>query len=162
MVLGLLDMRSDDTKEPEIPDIEPVKAKSGPKPKEFKWDVFDAIMAVGGNLSDAVEIIGLSADTIQRRVKEEKFMTVTDYRNQKMARRRIQLLNKQWETAMSGNVVMQIWLGKQLCGQSDKIADLVPETENKTVHLAYNIPGNKYLNHKPDVEVVQELDEDDE
>lgn len=157
-------MRSDDTKEPEIPEVVPEKAKSGPKPKEFKWEVFDAIMSVGGNLQDAVEILMLSADTIQRRVKEEKFMTVTDYRQQKMARRRIQLLNKQWETAMSGNVVMQIWLGKQMCGQSDKIADLVPETENKTVHFAYAIPGNKYLNRndKPDVEVVPDAQEDDE
>ncbi len=32
----------------------------------------------------------------------------------------------QWEAAMKGNVVMMIWLGKQLLGQSDKL-----ETDNK-------------------------------
>lgn len=30
------------------------------------------------------------------------------------------LKRKQWEVAMSGNVSMLIWLGKQLLGQSDK------------------------------------------
>jgi hypothetical protein len=34
----------------------------------------------------------------------------------------------QWDAAQKGNVVMMIWLGKQLLGQSDKV-----ETENKTI-----------------------------
>lgn len=152
-------MRIDDDKEAQVPENKP-----GRPQKEFKWEVLDAIFSVGGQVNDAIEILGLSHDTISRRIKEEKFMTPAEYRNQKMARRRIQLLTKQWETAMAGNVVMQIWLGKQLCGQSDKIADSVPETENKTVTLSYTIPGNKYANHKPDsvVEAEFQNEEDDE
>lgn len=33
---------------------------------------------------------------------------------------KMSLKRKQWEVAMSGNVSMLIWLGKQLLGQTDK------------------------------------------
>ncbi len=36
-------------------------------------------------------------------------------------RGRTSLRRTQWDAAMKGNVVMMIWLGKQLLGQSDKM-----------------------------------------
>jgi hypothetical protein len=33
----------------------------------------------------------------------------------------------QWKSAAGGNVTMQIWLGKQLLGQTDKVASQPPE-----------------------------------
>jgi hypothetical protein len=42
---------------------------------------------------------------------------------------RINLLKKQYDVAMAGNVSMLIWLGKNILGQSDKV-------ETKTVEVS--------------------------
>lgn len=39
------------------------------------------------------------------------------------------LRKKQWESAMNGNIAMQIWLGKQELGQSDKVEQTIKDEE---------------------------------
>jgi len=62
----------------------------------------------------------VSEDTILRRIKKEYELDYATYKTKKMSRVRIGLARKQIEVAMSGNVTMLIWLGKQMLGQVDK------------------------------------------
>jgi len=88
---------------------------------DFNWATFDAILQYGATQGDAAEILGVSEDTITRAIKREHKLKFSEYRHTKMGRVRIKLLQKQYDVAMSGNVTMLIWLGKQHLGQSDKV-----------------------------------------
>ena len=47
-------------------------------------------------------------------------MKFAEYFEQKRGKGKIALRRKQYDVAMSGNVTMLLWLGKQYLGQSDK------------------------------------------
>ncbi len=94
--------------------------KAGRPEKEFDWKVLDSILQFGANLIDCSELLDVSEDTVQRKIKSEYGCTFTEYRAKKMGRMRVKLLQKQYEMAQNGNVALLIWLGKQHLGQSDK------------------------------------------
>lgn len=96
------------------------KIKAGRPQTKFNWEVLNAILQYGATLLDSSEILGVSEDTIQRAIKKEHGITFSEYRNKKMGRVRIKLLQKQIDVAMNGSVPLLIWLGKQYLGQSDK------------------------------------------
>lgn len=87
---------------------------------KFDWDVLNAILQYGSSLADASDIIGVSEDTIERRIKKQYKLKFAEYRQKKMSKTRYKLRQKQIEVAMSGNVTMLIWLGKNLLDQADK------------------------------------------
>jgi len=94
--------------------------KVGRPQKEMDWKLIDSILQFGARLVDCSEICEMSDDSIQRRIKEEFGLTFSEYREKKMSRIRMKLLQKQYDVAMAGNPAMLIWLGKNLLGQSDK------------------------------------------
>ncbi len=53
-------------------------------------------------------------------IKEKYGYGFSDYFKKHNGEGRIALRRLQWQTAQSGNPTMQIWLGKQYLGQSDK------------------------------------------
>lgn len=67
--------------------------------------------------------VGCSVDTLTDRFSE--------LLEKGRSKGKASLRRQQWEAAMKGNVVMMIWLGKQLLGQSDKIESKV-ETNSAT------------------------------
>lgn len=91
---------------------------------EFDWRLFDKLCQLPSVISqeEICDIMGLSHDTIERRIKQKcgKKTRFAEYRKQKQSRFRSTLLAKQIETAMSGNVSMLIWLGKNYLGQRDE------------------------------------------
>ena len=98
--------------------------------KEINWDILNTALQYGGSLVDLSELLDMSEDTIQRRIKEEYDMGFSEYRNKKMGRVRMKLRQKQYEEAMRGNTTLLIWLGKQWLGQTDKQENKI-ETEVK-------------------------------
>ena len=103
--------------------------KVGRPEKEFDWKVLDSILQFGANLIDCSELLDVSDDTIQRKIKSEHGCTFSEYRTKKMGRMRVKLLQKQYEMAQNGNVALLIWLGKQHLGQKDKIEQEVKEVD---------------------------------
>ncbi len=71
------------------------------------------LAALGCKTNEIATTLGCSTDTIERRFAAE---LAKGRENLKISLRRWQL-----ESAKKGNVTMQIWLGKQLLGQTDKI-----------------------------------------
>lgn len=96
------------------------KNKGGRPKKAFDWDKLDAILQYGAWCVDCADILDVSKDTVERRIKEKHGLTFDEYRHMKMSRTRMRLAQKQIEAALAGNVTMLIWLGKQYLGQQDK------------------------------------------
>ncbi len=73
---------------------------------------------------DIAVICECSVDTLERRFAD---VLAKGRANGKMSLRRMQ-----WELASKGNATMQIWLGKQLLGQTDEIHQTVDMTIHKS------------------------------
>jgi hypothetical protein len=83
------------------------------------WDQLDALI-VWSNEAYCAERLGINIDTLAARIKERTGLSFSEYKAQKKEPMRINLLKKQYDIAMNGNVSMLIWLGKNELGQSDK------------------------------------------
>lgn len=96
----------------------PEKPGKNGRPK-FKIDkeILKQLAAIQCTQTEIAAVLGCSVKTLERRLKIKAYQEVfqTGKEKGKMSLRR-----KQYETAMSGNVTMQIWLGKQYLGQMDK------------------------------------------
>lgn len=80
--------------------------------------------AIGYTGEELAALTGVSIDTLNRRY--------ADVIKRGRSLRNASLRRKQYELAMAGNAVMNIWLGKQYLGQKDKI-----ETSDETTPRGY-------------------------
>jgi len=83
------------------------------------WDQLDALITWSSEVYIA-DKLGLNIDTLAARIKERYGVSFSEYKRKKQEPMRINLMKKQYDIAMGGNVTMLIWLGKQYLGQSDK------------------------------------------
>lgn len=90
-----------------------VKPKTGRPQAVVDPKLVENLASIGCTLSEVAAACNCSKDTIERRFATE------------MAKGRengkTRLRKKQLEVALAGNVVMLIWLGKQMLGQSEQI-----------------------------------------
>lgn len=94
------------------------------RPKiEIDWDQFEKLCQIQCTLVEISEWFGCSEDTVERRVQEKFESTFADLYKKKASKGKISLRRKQFEVALSGNVSMLIWLGKQHLDQKDKPAE---------------------------------------
>jgi len=84
------------------------------------WALVDKLLAIQCTKLEICGVIGVSDDTLSRRCHDEKGTTFAEYSIQKKTPGRMNLRRKQFEVALSGNVSMLIWLGKQILDQKDK------------------------------------------
>lgn len=97
------------------------KGKNVGRPQsEINWELLDSVLELGARLIDCSDFLKVSEDTIQNKIRERFGLTFSQYRDKKLSKMRMKLLQKQFEIAMKGNVALLIWLGKQHLGQSDK------------------------------------------
>lgn len=90
------------------------------------WDQLDALI-VWASQEYCADKLGISIETLATRIKEKTGLSFPEYKKQKKEPLRINLLKKQYDVAMSGNVSMLIWLGKNELGQTDKIEQFNPK-----------------------------------
>jgi hypothetical protein len=82
------------------------------------WDQLDALI-VWASEKYCAEKLGISVDSLATKIKEKGY-SFSEYKHKRQEPMRINLLKKQYDVAMTGNVSMLIWLGKQYLEQSDK------------------------------------------
>lgn len=85
------------------------------------WELLDSLIIWSAHQEYIAERLGISSDTLGRRLKERFGLNFAQYRDKKKEQVRTNIMKKQYDVAMSGNVSMLIWLGKNWCGQSDKM-----------------------------------------
>lgn len=83
------------------------------------WDQLK-VLAVWSTAEYCAEQLGMSADSLDRRIKEKYGHGFAEFKKKAQEPMRINLMKKQYDVAMTGNTAMLIWLGKQYLGQSDK------------------------------------------
>jgi hypothetical protein len=112
--------------------------------KPFDWHQFDTYCSVKFTKRTCAELMGISEDTIEKRVRKEYDMTFTEYRETKLAPTKIKLVQKAIDMALGGNVTMLIFTLKNLCGWTDKVEQTVGAPDGaKKFTLNYKIVQDK-------------------
>lgn len=85
--------------------------------KEIDTKLLTKLKSIGCTNDEIQAVMGVSADTLQRRAKDTP--AVKEALETGAAKGRATLRRAQWQGAMKGNTGMLVWLGKQLLGQRD-------------------------------------------
>ena len=101
------------------------KIKKHPNEKDIDWVMLDKLCQYKMYLVDCSELLGVSEDTIERRIRKEYNCTFAEYRNKKMARTRMFIVQHALELMKKGNTAITIFMLKNFCGFSDS-----PNEEN--------------------------------
>jgi hypothetical protein len=117
-------------------------SKLGRPRKEIDWEQFDKLCSLQCTLVEIAGWFDCSEDTIERRVEEEYRVTFAEHYKKRSAKGKMSIRRKQFDVAMSGNVTMLIWLGKQFLGQKDKTEHSAGESAQPIV-LAYAVDGKE-------------------
>ena len=96
------------------------KSKGGRPLKPIDKKIFENLCAIQATLIEIAGIFDCSEDTIQRFCKREYKMSFSEAFEKFSANGKVSLRRMQFKAAEAGNVTMQIWLGKQYLGQTDK------------------------------------------
>lgn len=95
-------------------------ARIGRTPAVLDWDLIGKLLEAGCDATGIAAQFGISRQVLYRRCKTDLNIPFATLTQQKRMTGDNLLRAKQYQTAMSGNVTMQIWLGKQRLGQTDK------------------------------------------
>lgn len=98
-----------------------VKRSPGRPKAEIDWNYVGKMLEAGSTAIGIAATIGVDEDTLRKRCPTDNNCTFSEFSQQKKAKGDELLRAKQYQTAMAGNVTMQIWLGKQRLAQSDKV-----------------------------------------
>lgn len=98
----------------------PKGAGNAPKDYLIDWDKVDTLCRMQCTGEEIASVFNIDYDTLNKYCKQNNGMGFGDYRKFKAEGGKASLRRRQWLTAENGNVVMQIWLGKQYLGQKDK------------------------------------------
>lgn len=87
---------------------------------EKTWATIEECARIHCTESEIAGILGVSIDTIDRRVNEEHNQTFAAYIKRFADQGRKSLRRAQWAAAEAGNPTMLVWLGKQHLAQRDQ------------------------------------------
>ena len=87
------------------------------------WSDVDKYLVGGAKGSEIAAALGIHYDTLADRCKSEFNMLFSEYSAKKRQKGNMMLHAKQFQTAMTGNTTMLVWLGKQRLSQTDQPKD---------------------------------------
>lgn len=93
---------------------------AGAPRKEIDWKEFDKLCALQCTEQEIADWFEMDTNTLELRIREVYDLKFSELFRQKRGRGKIALRRMQMQTAEKGNPTMQIWLGKQYLGQTDK------------------------------------------
>ena len=115
----------------------------GRKKANIPWDKVDKYLQAQCNGTGIAAILGIHPDTLYLRCEAEKKMGFSEYSSLKKAEGKELLRAKQFQTAMSGNTTMMVFLGKNYLEQRDK-----PEPEPTNESFEFDITIRKRVEEK--------------
>ena len=105
---------------------------------ELNYDKLDALLQFKVSLRFCADYLGVSRDTVMRRIKEDHGMSFEEYHALKMEMPATKLQQKAIEEALKGNNTMLIFALKNLAKWSDKV-----ESEVKNSVIQINIEADE-------------------
>jgi len=103
---------------------------------EIDWMIVDNLFEYGATIKMVAHVIGVSVDTVEKRIKEEKETQPSDYRDGQLSKTRVKLIQKAIEKALGGDNTMMIFCLKNICDWADKKE--IDVTQNKPFKFAYD------------------------
>ena len=101
--------------------------------KSIDFDEFQRLCNMQCTCSELAAWFDMDEDTLQARIKEYYGETFSVVKAKYMEGGKASLRRVQWHKAIEDkNVVMMIWLGKQILGQSDKRDDIITDKRLET------------------------------
>ncbi len=88
---------------------------------EIDMKVLQALVRIQCTADEVAAYLDCSVDTLERRLQEEGWKGWGEFFKTNNQAGRVSLRRMQWESARKGDKTMQIWLGKQVLGQADKV-----------------------------------------
>ncbi len=98
-------------------------------PKGLDIDVIEKLAAIHCKNTEIAAVIGCDPSLLSK----PRYSIIIAKGKE---RGRMSLRRKMWDTAMTGNVVMQIWLSKQMLGYTDKIENKIEEVARPLKNLS--------------------------
>ena len=96
------------------------KKKMGRPRVHIDWVEVKKLCQLQCTLSEIADWFLCSENTVVRRCKEENKTTFEGYFKKHSAKGKVSLRRSQFKLAADGNPALNIWLGKQYLGQTDK------------------------------------------
>lgn len=103
--------------------------------KEINQEHFEGLCAILCTQEEIAGVFDCSVDTISRWCNETYGETFAEVYKRTSSPGKVSLRRKQYQVAMSGNVSMLIWLGKQILGQKDKHEMSADEDQGFVLHV---------------------------
>lgn len=98
----------------------PKKGEGGrPRIPDPDWDEVEKMMVVQNTQEDIAYILGISIDTLARKVKEKYGITFAELYEQKKRYGKDKIRKAMWNAAQKGSIPMLIWLSKNWLGMKD-------------------------------------------
>lgn len=85
------------------------------------WNSLEYMAIIHCTGEEMAGVLGISYDTLERKIKEKYHKSFAEWYKDSSANGNMSLRRLQWKSAESGNVTMQIFLGKQWLGQTDTV-----------------------------------------
>lgn len=95
-------------------------AKRGPKVYKPDWAQIEQMCLLQCTGEEIAGVVGVDYKTLERACKRENGTKFGEWIAQKGSGGKISLRKMQYDTAKGGNATMQIWLGKNWLGQTDR------------------------------------------
>lgn len=122
------------------------KTKGGRPKVAIDMDQLKSMVEIQCTAEECAQVLGVSSDTIDRRLKEKTGQGFAEFYKKHSAGGKASLRRFQWKSAQGGNVSMQIWLGKQMLGQTDKSETEVTSPDGSMTPLnqvvTFQLPEN--------------------
>lgn len=119
---------------------------------DIDFESFEKLCALHCTLEEIAAFLHVSADTVERRVKEHYGSTFAEIHREKAAAGKISLRRAMWEKATkSRDNTMLIWLSKNHLGMSDKHEERVIQekpTEVKIIWQSVPAEGEEFYDRK--------------
>lgn len=93
----------------------------GRKRKEINFEQAEKLAGIQCTMLEIASFFDMTDDTLRTRLKENYGLTFQEWFDVYSSPGKISIRREQFRMAEKGSVPMLIWLGKQYCGQSDKI-----------------------------------------
>ena len=114
---------------------EEVKEKNlGGRPSKVKLidkEQFEEMCKIQCTKDEICAIFQIDEKTLTKWCQETYNVGFSDIFKTKSSGGKMSLRRRQFKSAEEGNVTMQIWLGKQYLGQTDKVEEKITNTEEK-------------------------------
>jgi hypothetical protein len=96
------------------------RKNAGRKPVEIDLQDWERLHAMQSTMEEIAGFLGVSTRTIETRLKQPKYAEAA---KRGRAKAKISLRRRQMHVAEEGNIRMLIWLGKQMLGQKEVVAN---------------------------------------